>query len=161
MSIIIHHILDWIFRDLKTYKYVLNLSTIYLDQIMNLVGLYHTSTFGPFQPPPLAHLVISIGLLQMYCCCTLFLTALSFYLSFYVWWVLCRQTSIKWLGLKSFLIIAIQMMLFSRYYSFDSLDFLVYTKASFHYLAFVLYRNNVCFTSILPLKSLWSMFCIW
>ena len=34
---------------------------MYLEQIMNLVGLYHKSTFGSFPPPRLTYLVMSIG----------------------------------------------------------------------------------------------------
>ena len=37
------------------------LSPIYLAQIMNLVGLYNTSTFGPLQSSRRTHLVTPIG----------------------------------------------------------------------------------------------------
>ena len=103
--------------------------------------------FWTIPPNHLTHLVtldITTNLLLLN---TLFLTALSFYLSFYVQPANKDQV----LDVKLFLIILIQMKLFSRYDSFHRvLPKSFSLEASFHYLALF------CTEIMYALPKFWS-----
>ena len=129
------------------------LSNIYIDQLIHLLVLSHTSTFEQSTSIRKFRCFLSI-LLQNYCCSLSHTNG-----SFIVWLILCtmRLMSInkhQLPTLKIIFIITIRMMLIWKNYSFDKCGTFIFWSISL-FLLFKIskYRNNVFLDLILGLSS--------